>query len=258
MSTEVIAEKDTKGSSTKPFSPLVERVKQIRAQIAENVEKADDEKWCVKTGINPWDYYYRDYKNYEALFGLKPSTLTQFLKAKASCGITPFGLDVGADTSCLSSLRIPGVAVGLFDPRGETGKYDDEKCGRFMVTGDVLRLRTWGRIHQMMASLGIKNGFSLILAQPEGGLDKITQNPSVHFRLLQEMWQLLSYKEGMLIVQTRLDGDGLFCVSGASIMEAANWLDHLNQFEGIQASPILNGIQLIKSERAPKLLPALS
>lgn len=224
-------------------------------QILRNRKIAKNERMYTKMGKPPWEqHYYSDSKIYEAVLGLKPKSIEEIIRQSRSRAENFFVLDVGADTSMLASLNVSGVAIGLSDPRSYEKKDIDSSNNRFMIEGDVLYPSTWEKLYKSMEDLNIFEGFNLITVVPEGGIREITNNPEVHFEILQQLWSLLSSESGVLLIQTKQSMRD-FSLESTQYIDESDWISFLNTIRGISATQLERGIQLIKSSSAPPFLP---
>lgn len=231
----------------------------ILKQMRENRILATLEISATKRGEQRWNIYGSNDQKYEEALGLPNGYLKNVVDSIKAQGQTPFVLDVGAETSLLRSLNVPGIAVCLADTRSEDVKREDLASNRYLVNGDVLNLKSWKKIRKVMETMGVQNGFPLIISVAEGGLRQITENHSIHFRLLQEMWNLLNPDGGTLIIKTHIStgkpfysGDYLLLL----LSEGIEYIKHLNNI-GVDASYVTtNGvIKFIRHPHAPVKLP---
>ena len=224
----------------------------ILKQVRRNQEIAKNEEENARFHKKPWERFGADHLIYEQKLGLQPGTLMKIISHMSTQGITPFGLDVGSDTSALRSLGIPGVAIGLGETRTQEMIEEDLNNNRYFVNGDVLRRSTWRRLHDVMRVNGIIKGFPLILEVADGGLTKITRDPNVHFDLAQEMWSVLYPNNGRMFLQMR--NNDKFFLSSYPLINNLNWINFLKE-SGIEASNTGEGIALTRQPENSASLP---
>lgn len=224
----------------------------ILKQVRRNQETAKNEEKNAQSNKKPWERFGADHLLYEQKLGLQPGTLMKLVSDLCVQGITPFGLDVGSDTSALRSLDIPGVAIGLGETRTQEMIEEDLKHNRYFVKGDVLRRSTWRKLHEVMRAHEITEGFPLVLEVADGGLTKITGDPNVHFNLAQEMWSVLNPNGGRMFLQMR--NNDKFFLSSYPLINNLNWITFLRE-SGIKASNTGEGIALARQPENPASLP---
>ena len=173
---------------------------EIINQLKINRQRAKRENELVADWIKPWSIYGSGYFDYERGFGINRGSLLDLVKEirlekekrkNENDKTMVFGVDLFSDPTCLRSLSIGGVAVGLADHRNRKEREEDLKNGRMMVAGDLLLDKTWIRIKESFEKLGI-NGADLVTSSPSGGLNHITANKGIHFDLLSKAYSLLA------------------------------------------------------------------
>ncbi len=117
--------------------------------------------------------------------------------------VNPYVLDVFADETVVRELVddygfAGGVAMALALKPKPLDKSEYKQTG--LVTGNVLRRSTWRSLTDKMKELDIPI-FDLIISRGEGALVGLTDNPYVHYFLLQELWQRLNPDGGVMLLQ---------------------------------------------------------
>lgn len=242
----------------KPKTPASYLLKQVlnNREIGEweNLcgEKHFHAPWSCSWDLGVWSYARR--------LNLKDRHFYDFVaNYRANTGAEPFGLDVGSSTGALKSLQIPGIAISIGEPRSIKRQEEDKTKGLYLVTGDILLPSTWEKSLQSQMKLAGVQNFQLIMAFPDGGLKYITDNPAIHFEILQQMWKVLDPNGGLLAVQMTLHD---FALSSLPLIHQTGWIDFLNTVDGLEASVYgdpknyrFGGIQLIRHPQAPDRLP---
>lgn len=115
----------------------------------------------------------------------------------------PYVLDVFADETVVRELVddygfAGGVAMTVALKPVPIDKSEYSQTG--LVSGNVLNRTTWRRLTEKMGELDIPI-FDLIISRGEGALVSITDNPNVHYFLLQQLWSRLNPDGGVLLLQ---------------------------------------------------------
>ena len=210
---------------------------------------------------------------YDDSFGglIRKHTLSELTEALRVRSGTSFVLDLLGYGHVLRRLPIDrGLAVALADPRHEYEKERDEKNGIELITGNVVRGKTWKKMRRWIESRGGEDAkFNLILCRPVAGMDGLTENRAVHAVLLQRAWQLLSPDCGTLLTQiphpeyNRNASPHLY----RKEPEFSEWIKMLNQVPGVRIWTSFEkpkscrpryfrpSLLLVKNPGAPERLP---
>lgn len=147
-----------------------------------------------------WQVHDRSVDDYSRALRLAlPGGLGDILQRKITEGAEPAILDLMASDSVVNEAVSNGfgfgMAVSLGFPKAPHAPDSVEN-----INGDLLDYSTWQEIRAKLRATG-RSVFDVITSRAEGGLDHVTQFPIVHFRMLQEMWSLLSPDNGEMIFQ---------------------------------------------------------
>ncbi len=152
-----------------------------------------------------WQIHSSDLANYawtfdRLFYGGFEYELGEIAKRKPDASV----LDVMATDIAVGDAIDHGFGYGMAVSLGFPPVRTDLESRIDIVNGDILFRKTWDEITNRMKDRGIE-GFDVIIARPEGGLDHLTSFPLVHFRLLQRLWRLLSSDNGLLAIQGPVD-----------------------------------------------------
>ncbi|MFH0864419.1 MAG: hypothetical protein V1858_05040 [Candidatus Gottesmanbacteria bacterium] len=233
-------------------------------QLIENKRLASWEREQMMENYLPYNFYGRSYGDYENSIGLSTGLIGTFIDGLPS--ERRFALDVGADTSALRKVNIAGVAIGLFDPRSYQRRNlvdDDLKANRHMIVADVLSSLTWIELESKMQKFGFAEGFPLVTMVPECGLRQLTQNPRIHFDLLNRLWSVLNPLQGLMVVELEekavlspSDNSNLFKLPIFEIIKQNKWNSVLKE-HGIDGQLVKGGFILERSRQSPDTLPSI-
>ncbi len=148
-----------------------------------------------------WQIHRSDLANYALTFdrlfhGGFAYELDEIAKRKPDASV----LDVMATDIAVGEAIDRGFSYGMAVSLGFPPVRTDLESKIDNVNGDILLRMTWDEIADRMNVRGIQ-GFDVIIARPEGGLDHLTSFPLVHFRILQRLWRILSSDNGLLVIQ---------------------------------------------------------
>ncbi|MFC1511068.1 hypothetical protein ACFL5U_01615 [Candidatus Margulisiibacteriota bacterium] len=122
-----------------------------------------------------------------------------------------------------------GLAVALTDTRFD-GMRGVDKGKIEMVRGNIFAARTWGKIAAYLErqTEQAERKFWMILGRPRGGLvNKLVTpaDPLLHFTVLQRLYNMLSSRDGVLLIQVHF----------SMIGETRSLVEQLNKIDGIRA-----------------------
>jgi len=118
---------------------------------------------------------------------------------KEQLGHPPSVLDVMSDLSAIRGLDVSGgVAIELGKSIVQT---DDNTRNLHQLNDDIRRKVTWEKLDQIMQENGFKTGFDIVMCSGVGGMGQITDNPNIHFFLLQQFYKRLSSEGGLILTE---------------------------------------------------------
>lgn len=199
-----------------------------------------------------WQIHDRSVEDYSRVLKLAlPGGLEEILQRKVAEGDKPAILDLMATDSVVSEAVSNGFAFGMAVSLGFP-KSPDAPESVENVNGDLLEYSTWQEIRAKLRATG-RSFFDVITSRAEGGLDHLTQFPIVHFRMLQEMWSLLSPNNGEMIFQAPV----------GSFRRSIEYLNRLREqypieisYQSMDSIPAFGYVVYMKkTENSPKRLP---
>ena len=95
-----------------------------------------------------------------------------------------------------------GLAVGLSDQRDVDDEEYDRATRIDMITGDLLRTRTWQAIEGWLADHSPTGKADLIMERGVGGLRNIPNDPKLYHVLINRLWNSISSDNGLLLLQS--------------------------------------------------------
>lgn len=173
---------------------------QIRQQVALNSVNGD--KKSLRGGR---------WKTYESFVGEYDETFSPALGTSISSFISrrksPVVIDLMAPAFTLSQLFAFtkfsdrdkfGLAVSLSDGRTAIRKMMDANIGVHQIAGDIMKSSTWREIYSKLKG----RKADLIMERAVGGLDILPTHPKLYAILINNAWQVLSDREGVMLLQT--------------------------------------------------------
>lgn len=227
---------------------------QIRQQAAFNRTNGDQKSY--KGGR--WKTYESLIGSYDETFHLALGTsIISFIKKRKA----PVIVDLMAPTFTLMYLLTHvsdknkfGLAVSLTDERGRMRKWMDKYEHVQQVAGDIMSSSTWRDIDDVMQG----RKADLIMERALGGLDILPRHPKLYAILLNKAWQVLSDKEGIMLLQTQ--HNAALLETGINIQDFINNLktEGINvELFGLDAGTPNKRLvlKLVKTPGSPKKLP---
>lgn len=200
-----------------------------------------------------WGYTGSPISDYEASFGCPVGFFNDHMAERQALGRGLVALDFASEGQALRGISPldAGLAVSLSDMRDDEGKRFDEEHNISHLSGDALSKGVWRNMHSWLEKKGAgENKFDVIICRPLGGMFGLPDFNSVHFFVLQNMYQLLSRDYGLLMTQVP------FWRLRPSFVD---YFEQLGRTEGVDVvfGDSFSTLVLEKHPNAPEVLPKL-
>lgn len=194
-----------------------------------------------------WSIMHSGASKYESFFKsvLEGESFTDIIQTHNTSGTEVLGLDLMGHGHVLRDLGIQGVAVALGDNRTIADRTYDENSHSALIPGDILLKSTWREVSHWLQEHTLDHKFSIIFCKPQGGLGTIPENPHMTFFLFEQLYNILSNNDGVLLAEIP--------------DEVREYVPLLNQIPGLSVKfhRGLARIKLVKHKDAPAILPKL-
>jgi hypothetical protein len=220
--------------------------------------KATEEKAELLAGNDPWGAYRTPIRRIERNMGAAlGESFTDFLRERRKRKGKVFAMDVMGTGGFARNYPVDGeVAFTLVDPRTDAEKRADELLNIKFIEGHVLDGKKWAEAREFIKEHDNTQlpGFDLIICRPFGGLTVLIEQLSANNKeaLLTE-WLLVN-----LMVRHLSPEGGKLLVEMSGSVDYTNWVEQLQQVEGIEA--VNNGkfVKITKSGRTYGKLPKIT